>query len=363
MLNNKSIEKKGDRWFLFFPLFLSIFGLLMIFDASCFSALRDFGDKFYYFKHQAVWLIVGLVVFFIFSRLDYKILKKFSTGIFSLNFLMLILVLLPKIGKEIYGGRRWIEISGFTVQPSEFIKLSLIIYLSTLLEKRKNFFVFLSLIGSILFLLILEPDLGTAGIVILTALSLYFVSGSSIKELLWTFALFLLTIPLLVVKSPYRKNRLLTFFNSSFDPKGISYHMRQVLIALGSGGILGKGLGQSKQKFLFLPEVTTDSIFAVIAEETGFLGSLVLICAFVVYFYKGIQLSLTIKDRFGQILCFGIIFCLGLQTVINLGAMVALFPLTGVPLPFISYGGSSLLVSLAGAGIVNNIYKNNKLSS
>lgn len=350
---------KGDKWLFILPILLSLFGLLMIFDASSVAALRDFSDEFYYFKRQAVWLGIGMVLFLIFSILDFRILKKFSLFTFLINLILLVVVLFPKFGRQIYGGRRWIELGVFSFQPAEFIKLSLIIYLSSLLEKRKNLLVFLTSVGLVLTLLILEPDLGTSVIVAVTALSVYFVSGCSVKQILGIIFLGLLIGSGLVVGSPYRKNRLLTYLNPSWDTKGISYHVRQILIALGSGKFFGRGIGQSRQKYLFLPEVTTDSIFAVIAEEFGFLGSLILIFVFVFLIYRGIESALLVKDKFGQMLFSGIIFCLGLQTIINLGAMVALIPLTGVPLPFISYGGSSLVTSLAGMGIVYNISKSN----
>jgi len=357
LIFNKDI---GDKWLFILPLLLSTFGLLMIFNASSVAALKDFSDKFYYFKHQLAWLAIGIVLFLTFSIFDYRLLKKFAFLAFFLNIILLIIVLFPSVGKQIYGGRRWLDFGGFTIQPSEFIKLSFIVYLSTLFEKRRNFFVFLSLIGVILLLLILEPDLGTASIITVSAFAVYFISGCSLKEITFTAILGLIAGPLTILTSPYRKNRLLTFLNSTFDTSGISYHIRQILIALGSGGIFGRGLGQSRQKFLFLPEVTTDSIFAVIAEEFGFLGSLVLIFAFIFLIFRGFESSIIIKDKFGQMLSAGIMFILGLQTIVNLGAMVALIPMTGVPLPFISYGGSSLMVSLAEMGIVYNISKSHK---
>jgi cell division protein FtsW len=235
------------------------------------------------------------------------------------------------------------------------MKMSLIIYFANYFEKKIDLIRFGTITGLVLFLVMLEPDLGTAVIITSISLCLYFVAGAPVKHMLKILAVCLVIGPLLILVSPYRKQRLLTFLNSSFDVQGASYHIRQILIALGSGGIFGRGLGQSRQKFLFLPEVTTDSIFAIIAEEFGFIGASILILLFVIMVLRGIRIALLTRDSFLRLLVTGIIFFIGIQALINLGAMVALVPLTGVPLPFISYGGSSLMICLAGMGIVYNV--------
>lgn len=348
---------KGDRLILFLTFALSLFGLTIIFDASSVSALRDFGNKFHYFEHQSLWFGLGIFSFLFFSIFDYKIFKKFALPVFLISMFFLVLVLIPGFNREIYGGKRWLQLGPIGFQPAELMKLTLIIYLSTLFEKKKEFIPFLVLLGVILGLLLLEPDLGTASIIIATAVCLFFVSGASLKELSVIGIISFLLIPIAIIISPYRKNRLLTFLNSSFDIQGSSYHVRQILFALGSGGLLGRGLGQSRQKFLFLPEVSTDSIFAIIAEEFGFLGASLLILVFFFLVLRCLKISTQIKDTFGQYLVIGIIFSIGFQTLVNLAAMVSLVPLTGVPLPFISYGGSSLVVTLTGMGIIYNISK------
>lgn len=353
----KSSFLKGDRLVLILTFALSLFGITMIFDASSVSSLKDFGNKFYYLEHQALWFGIGSLSFLFFSEYDYRNLRKFALPAFLLSIIFLILVLIPGLNREIYGGKRWLQLGPIGFQPAELTKLTLIIYLSTLFEKKKEFLPFIFLVGLILGLLLLEPDLGTATIIISTAVALYFVSGASLKEMSIMGVSSFLLIPLMIMFSPYRRERLFTFLNNSFDVQGSSYHVRQVLIALGSGGIFGRGLGQSRQKFLFLPEVSTDSIFAVIAEEFGFLGASFLVFIFVFLLIRCLKISSQIKDTFGQFLIVGIIFCIGVQTLVNLAAMVSLVPLTGVPLPFISYGGSSLLVSLTGMGIVYNISK------
>lgn len=359
-INLSALKKnRGDRWLFFLPLALCTFGLLMIFNASSLIALQVFEDKFHFLKHQAIWMAIGFGAFIFMSHFDYRKLRALAFPGLLASLFLLFVVLIPGIGQEIYGGRRWLNLGFFGFQPAELAKLSLVIYLATLFEKRRELLPFLALTGLVLILILLEPDLGTATLLGATAFCLYFLAGAPMKEILMIGGAGAVVGPLLILLSPYRKKRLLTFLNSSFDPDGASYHVRQILIALGSGGIFGRGLGHSRQKFLFLPEVTTDSIFAIMAEEFGFLGSAALLFAFGFLLYRGIGVALRAKDKFGQLLVGGIVFYIGLQAIVNLGAMVALLPLTGVPLPFISYGGSSLLITLTGLGIVYNVSRNN----
>lgn len=345
----------GDKVIFFLPLILSVFGGVMIFSASSASALVDFSNKMFFFNKQIISFLVGLAFFLLFSHLDYRLLRKVAAPFFLVNLFLLIIVLIPGIGKEVYGGRRWLDI-GFTgFQPGELVKLSSIIYLATIFENKRSFFSFLTVLGLLLLLIILEPDMGTALIVTLGAVYLFFVAGSSIKEMLIIFFLGIVTMIPLIGFSAYRRQRVISYFRASSDAQTTSYHVKQILIALGSGGFLGRGLGQSKQKFLFLPEVATDSIFAVIAEEFGFLGALVLIFSFVFLIIRCFRVAVSQTDVFGRLLAGGIAFSLALQAIINYSSVVSLIPLTGVPLPFISYGGSSLLISLSGMGIVYNI--------
>ncbi|MGB9598873.1 MAG: FtsW/RodA/SpoVE family cell cycle protein, partial [Minisyncoccales bacterium] len=346
MLRAKKTATKGDKILFFLPLGLSLFGLLAIFDISSVSALRNFGDSFHYVRNQFFWLILGLVLFLFFSFIDYKKLKKFALPLFLVGLLGLVLVLIPGIGKEVYGGKRWFFFGFFNFQPSEFAKFALVIYLATLFEKKREFLPFLIVVGLVLSLLVLEPDLGTAMILVCTSFGLYFLAGAPASQLIVVTVISLIVIPCLILFSNYRRQRLITFLTSSFSAEKASYHVKQILIALGAGGIFGRGFGQSRQKFLFLPEVTTDSIFAVIGEEFGFVGGLILIMAFFFLIYRYFRLALFVKDPFAKLLVSGVAINLSLQILTNLGAMVALIPLTGIPLPFISYGGSSLLVCL-----------------
>jgi cell division protein FtsW len=268
-------------------------------------------------------------------------------------------VLIPGIGAKAGGARRWIDLGFFNIQPTELAKFSVIIYLSSwfIHKERKRFFSFLILIGFLMFLIILQPDMGTAIIVFLLSIIIYFLSGGSLVHLLLLVPFAAGAFMLLIKISPYRLNRLLAFFNPSLDPLGITYHLNQILISLSNGGLLGQGFGASRQKYLFLPEAHTDSIFAIMGEEFGFVGSCILIALYLVLIYKIYHVVRCAPDRYGKLLAGGIFAFFNLQIIINLAGVVNLFPLTGVPLPFLSYGGSNLLISFALIGILMNIEK------
>ncbi len=347
------------------PLFiltgLLIFGLVMVYNASSASALEDFSDKFYFLKEQTKWVVMGILAGVGAYFFDYRRLKPLALPALIVSIVLLVAVFIPGIGITAYGARRWINL-GFTVlQPSELAKLSLVLYLSTWLttKEKGRLLAFLLLVGLLVGLIILEPDMGTAIVLLGIATSIYFVSGGEILGLLAIAPAVILGGVFLALKSPYRLKRITTFFDPTADPLGASYHIRQALIAIGSGGIFGIGLGNSRQKYSYLPEATTDSIFAIIAEEVGLIGATVLIIAFVVFFVRCLRMIRDTDDKFGKLLGVGIISWLAFQTVVNFSSMVALIPLTGVPLPFISYGGSALVAELVAVGILFNIFKNN----
>lgn len=352
-----SLWSKGDKLILFLPICLSLFGLATIFNASSVSGQVNFNDSFHFFKLQGLWLFLGLLSLVFFSLFDFHWLKKFSVFFLASSMILLVVVLVPGVGKVVNGGRRWIQFGFLGFQPAEFAKIALVIYFSSFFEKKCRWWPFFLLSGLTLLLVMLEPDLGTAVVILGTVICLYFIAGAPLIHFSITAITALLAGVILIAFSPYRRERLLTFLNSSFDPQGASYHIRQILIALGSGGFWGQGFGQSKQKFLFLPEVTTDSIFAVIAEELGFLWTAFLVLIFIFLIYRGMVTAIKSKDQYGRLLASSLTLLLGFQVVINLGAMVALFPLTGIPLPFVSYGGSSLVIFLSAMGIVYNISK------
>lgn len=357
VISLKSQTQKVNRLLLFLFITLTLFGVLMVYEASVVSAFRDFADKYFYLRQQGLWALFGLISLFFFAILDYHRLKVIAFPAVLLSIAALILVLISSFGVSALGARRWLSVGPISIHPAEFAKLALVIYFSLLFSKKKPVTNFLIVLGAVSFLIMLEPDLGTTVVIAATSLSIYFVSGTSLFGPLLVSFFFLLAGTFLIFLSPYRRERLLTFLNLTRDPLGTSYHIRQVLLALGSGGLWGLGLGASRQKYQYLPEAMTDSIFAIIGEELGFLGAAVLVLAFLVIIFQGMRVASRAPDSFGQLLAVGITSLIGIQAFINLSSMVALVPLTGVPLPFISYGGSSLIITLTGAGILLNISK------
>lgn len=339
--------------------FLALFGLVAILNASSVGAYRDFADQYHYVKDQAVFLVVGLFLMWLVSQIDYRIWYKLAVPLLSILLVLLIAVFIPGIGVKALGAKRWINFGFFVLQPTELAKLVLIIYLSAWFthQEKGRFVPFIVLLGIVIGLIILQPDLGTAIIISGIAGMMYFVSGVPLANFLLLLPLGIGGIALLAISAPYRLQRLLTFLNPDKDPLGTSYHVRQILIALGAGGLFGVGLGKSRQKYEYLPEATTDSIFAIIAEEIGFLGCILLISVFALCIWRIFKIAQSAPDRFGRMLTVGIGGWFGIQTVINLSAMVSLVPLTGVPLPFISYGGSNLISLLIGFGILLNVGK------
>lgn len=346
-----------DKPLLFTVLGLVIFGVLMVFNASSVDAVKTFGDQFYFAKRQALWGLVGITALFGFSFLPYTILRRVAIPVFAAAILLLVAVLIPGLGVAASGASRWLEAGPISLQPGEFAKLALIIFLAMLLAQRQSLLPFLLPVVLVAGLVMLQPDLGTTGIIILIGIVLYFAAGSPIWYFLGLLPLLAVSTLIMVLTSTYRKERLLTFLNPENDPLGTSYHIRQILLALGSGGLFGVGLGQSRQKYLFLPEPMTDSIFAIIGEELGFVGATVVVLAFVFVVWRGLNIAGHTNEPFGKLLALGITVWIGIQAFVNIAAMVAIIPLTGLPLPFISYGGSSLIVMLAGVGMLLNISK------
>jgi len=355
MLKSKSKPKKPDIVLLLLVFFTTLFGVLMVYNASVVEAFQIFSDKYYFLKLQSLWFVFGALALLATTFTPLAFLKKIAPIALLINILLLIVVLIPGIGSSLHGARRWINIAGFTLQPTELIKLTLTLYLAAWLDKDKPLWPFLVILGVILGLIMLQPDLGTTIVVIATAVSVYYASGAPLLHLSLLGVLGLLSGTGLILLSPYRKERLLTFLNPTRDPLGSSYHIRQALIAIGSGGLWGLGLGQSRQKYQFLPQVTTDSIFAIIAEELGFFGAGLLILVLFAIVLRAFKIARLAPDNFTRLLSLGIASWIGIQILINISAMLALLPLTGVPLPFISYGGSSLIVILAGIGLLLNI--------
>ncbi len=355
--NFKEIFSSYDRSFIIIVLGISVFGLLAVFNSSVVLGFRDFNNQYHFIEDQAVYLIFGLVLMLIVSRINYRWWYKAAVPLLVITIILLLAVFVPGIGIKAYGAKRWISLGFINLQPTEIAKLSLIIYLSAWFsyKEKGRFLPFLVLVGIVVTLIVLQPDLGTAIIITLIAAVLYFVSGAPLVQFGLLIPLIAFGVAILTIIAPYRMTRLLTFLNPDMDPLGSSYHIRQILIALGSGGWFGLGLGKSRQKYEYLPEANTDSIFAVIAEEIGFIGSSILVFGYMYMIYRAFLIARSSPDRFGQLLGTGIATWIAVQTIINLSSMVVLLPLTGVPLPLISYGGSNLISLLIGIGVLLNI--------
>lgn len=346
---------------------LMIFGLIMLSSASSVVSFQNFDDPYYYVKHQILFgVLLGVIVFFVLSRIDYTYWKKVAFPLMVASTILLLLVFIPGIGTELLGAKRWIHVGGVFFQPSEIVKLTFLFYLAAWLESRAHqvkevtsgLASFLVMLGILVVIIaIAQKDLGTTIVISVIAFSVYFVAGAPWKHLASIGALGAIVLGILIKLFPFRAERLTVFLNPELDPQGIGYHINQALLAIGSGGWFGLGLGHSRQKFNYLPEAATDSIFAVIAEELGFVFSILLIILFLALILEGLRIARNSPDAFGKYVAVGITAWIGFQAFINIAAMLSLVPLTGIPLPFVSYGSSSLITMLAASGILAAISK------
>ena len=362
-MRNKNI----DFILLITVVIISIFGVLMIYSSSNIWAEYKFNDAFRYLKMQSIFLVIGLILMIVISKIPYTYYKEKANIILIVCLLLLILVLIPGIGKIRNGSRSWFGIGGFGIQPSEFMKLGLIIFISKYLNNNEKDIKSIKGILPIILvtlttfaLIMLEPDFGTGVIIVMSVIGLLFISGLSIKFFVISGLFGILGAIGLIVIAPYRFQRILSFINPWIDPLGSGFQAIQSLFAIGPGGLLGLGIGNSIQKHFYLPEPQTDFIFSIISEELGFLGIVIVSTLFLIIIYRGIKISLNSKELFSKYLSFGIIFQLSFQTLLNLMVVVSLIPITGVTLPFLSYGGSSLLITLCEMGILLNISRDNR---
>lgn len=358
-MKNKNI----DLVLLISVIAISIFGIIMIYSSSNIWAEYKFNDAFKYLKMQGLFLIVGIVLMIIISKIPYKYYLDKANIILVICFVLLILVLIPGIGKIRNGSRSWFGVGGLGIQPSEFMKLALIIFISKYLHKNERnnisikkdilpiLFITLLTFG----LIMLQPDFGTGVIIVMSIIGILFISGLKMKFFIIAGLVGIVGAVVLILIAPYRFERILSFINPWVDPLGTGFQAIQSLFAIGPGGLLGLGLGNSIQKHFYLPEPQTDFIFAIISEEFGFLGVLIVSALFLTIIYRGMKISLNAKDLFSKYLSFGITFSLAFQALLNLMVVVSLIPITGVTLPFLSYGGSSLLITLCSMGILLNI--------
>ncbi len=357
----------SDYIFLGISLLILVFGLVMLTSASMPVGHNEFGDRYFFIKNQLLFgVLPGLVALIFFVNFNYKYLKKLAWVIYGISLTLLILVLIPGIGSTLNTtSQSWLVLGGITVQPSELAKLGLIIflgyYLSELGEEitslSQGFLPALSFGIIPIILISLQPDLGTSSILFGILFGMLFLAGSKWSHIGGLFILALIAFIGMIMFSPYRSERLTTFLHPELDPKGSGYQVNQAFLAIGSGGILGRGIGSSRQKFQYLPEVQSDSIFAVIGEETGFLISSLLVIAFLGLFLRGFKIAKKAPDKFSQLVVAGIIIWIAAQTIVNIGGMIGLLPLTGVPLPLVSNGAAALIMILSALGVVLNISK------
>ncbi|HBB37514.1 MAG: cell division membrane protein, cell division protein FtsW [Candidatus Moranbacteria bacterium GW2011_GWC1_45_18] len=345
---------------------LIVFGLVMISSAGVALSQHRFNDGYYFFKHQLFYgVLPGLFMMYIAQKIDYHFWRRIAFLLFAANLILLILVFIPGVGLRFQGASRWITLGPFSFQPTEMLKLTMILYLAAWLESKKDlkrdlfegFFPFLAILGIVGFLIIKQPDMGTLGTIVVISVIIFFLSGAKTAHIASMAGMGILAFFALVKFESYRMNRLLVFLHPELDPRGIGYQINQALLAIGSGGLFGLGLGHSRQKFNYLPEPVGDSIFAIICEEIGLIGAAMLILLFVVFAMRGLKIAKKAPDMFGKLIAIGITSWIIFQALINISAITGLIPLTGVTLPFISYGGTSIIFSMVGVGILLNISK------
>lgn len=331
-------------------------GVVMVYDSSVAEGQRLFADKFYFVKRHLIWVALGTILMAVVSKIPTQLIKKISPYLFGISALMLAVVLIPGLGSAAQGARRWFYLGkSVYFQPSELVKLSTVLYFAVWLKNKQKLSHPLILLGAIIFLLILQPDFGTAAIIAAAGFLMMFVSGMPYRNIAILFSVCAVAGLGLSVSSPYRFERIKTFLDPTKNPYGSSYHINQALIAFGSGGWWGLGLGRSRQKFEYLPEASTDSIFAVAGEELGFAGASAIVLLFSMLYWQFFRIAMREKDDYRRLLAVGLAGWLSIQTLVNLGSLTALMPMTGVPLPFISYGGSSLIVQMLTLGILLRI--------
>lgn len=359
MLKN---PKKIDFVLLSVILIILAIGILTLASISAAFSQKNFGNPYYFLKRQIiVGLLPGTILGFFVFKIELNFFKKWALALFLINLILTAMVFIPGLGTERLGAIRWLKLGPISFQPSEFLKITSILYFSALFckkrKERENLLAFLATILIISIFLIAQPDISTLGMIVLVSIFIYFAAGNPFWHILLMGIGGILILTMLIKFEPYRLNRILAFLNPEKDPMGIGYHSKQALIAVGSGGIGGLGIGMSRQKFGFLPQSISDSIFAAFAEETGFLGSATLIFLFLIFLWRGFEISKRTKDQFSKLLAFGITSLFSLQAFLNIASMVRILPLMGMPLPFISYGGSAMISGLIGIGFLLKISK------
>ena len=343
---------------------LVLLGLVMVLSASSVEAFATSGSSFVYFQKQVMWVTLGVIAYVVGTRIHYRRLRRFSKVLYYFSLVLLLVVLVPGLGTSANGSARWIALGPLTFQPSELAKLALILFLADAFTSKKEAYLrdlretlvpVLPAIGALAVLVMLQPDLGTTMLLSMIGMGVLFVAGAPIAYITTMFVTGTGLAILAALAAPYRRARVLAFLDPWKDPLVTGYHTIQSLIALGSGGLFGVGLGASRQKWLYVPNAHTDFIFAIIGEELGLIGTVTVVCIFGFLCYLGVRIAQRAADRFGMLVAAGITIWMAVQAVVNMGAVTGSLPITGVPLPLVSFGGSSLVVSLLAMGILTNI--------
>ncbi len=361
------MHKKFDYLLFISVIALAIFGIIMIYSASSIWAEYKFNDSFHYLKYQTIFFLIGIIIMWIVSKIDYKIYYQKANTILFICIILLILVLIPGIGSVRNGSRSWFGIGSLGIQPSEFAKLGMIIFTSKYLTNSNKFlksykqgvFPILGILFFLFALIMLQPDMGTGSILVVSILALLFIAGVNMKFFLGMGIVGVVGVVILIIIAPYRMDRITSFLDPWSDALGTGFQIIQSLYAIGPGGLLGTGFLNSIQKHFYLPEPQTDFIFSIIAEEFGVVGAFIVVGLFSMILWRGIKIALNSKDQFAKYLCIGMTFQIIFQAIMNLMVVIGMIPVTGVTLPFLSYGGSSLLISMISMGILLNISRKN----
>lgn len=360
MIQNRS---NPDWWIIAATLFLLGIGVIMVYSSSAVLAYREMGDGFYYAKRQLFFAVLGIASMYFMLSIDYWVWKKWARLGLILSFSLLILILIPGVGLTRGGATSWLGVGAFSIQPSEFIKLAMIIFLAKMFsERQKEMMSFqkgllppLAILGAAFALIMMQPDLGTGTVLAGTVMLMIYTAGARISYLAGLVSAGVFGFIGLVLAAPYRIQRILGFLDPWQDPLGAGYQLIQSLYAIGPGGLMGLGLGMSRQKHLYVPEPHTDFIFAILAEELGFIGGATVLTLFLIILWRGFRTAITAPDLFGSFLAVGIVGMIAIQVIINIGVVTGMFPVTGITLPLLSSGGSSLTLTLTGIGILLNI--------
>jgi len=338
-------------------------GIVMIYSASAIYAFEKMGDSLYYIKRHLIYIGIGLTLMFLAMSVNLRIVKRAARPIMIVALLALVLVLVPHIGRETSGARRWFRLGFFNFQPSELMKLAMVVYIADLVSRKekviknfiRGFMPPLIVLGVAAGLILLEPDLGTAVTISLVAIMMLYVSGVRQSHIIGCVLAGLPALYVLMFSVPYRRKRIMAFLNPWADKRGSGFQIIQSFVALGSGGFFGVGLGQSRQKLFYLPASHTDFIFSIIGEELGFIGTASIVALFAAFLWQGMRVAFKAGDTFNRLLAFGIVSMISIEALINIGVTAGALPTKGLPLPFISYGGSGLIFHLAAVGLLLNV--------